>query len=252
MTVLVAIPYYHCEDYIEQAVQSVLAQTNTDLVCLVVGDGDTPPPIETDDKRLVVVSFTDNYGAPFTQQSMLLANPYEKFAPMGADDWLEPDHLASLPTRHRQARISSLWVHDKSGKKTKVRDRAYAEIGVFDTELLRSVGGYDVTQRCGQDTLLYDDILLSVTPAVFSSNPTYHRRMRAGSLTDHPETNFKSEYRKSVIAHNAKVKAKCQAIGWKHTDRIRKYREGLVPVELRVALRQRVEVIQGALNEQRV
>lgn len=248
MTVLVAIPYYQCADYIEQAVQSVLAQTHTDLVCLVVGDGDTPPEIASNDSRLRVVSFTDNYGAPFTQQSMLLASPYEKFAPMGADDWLEPDHLASLPARFGQSRISSLWVHDRDGKQKKVKDRAYAEIGVFNTELLRSVGGYDITQRCGQDTLLYDDILLSFTTAAYSTNPTYHRRMRAGSLTDHPETNFKSAYRKSVFAHNARVKARCQSLGWKNLDRIRKYRDGLVPVPLRTALRQRVEVIQEVLK----
>ena len=108
MTVLVAIPYWTtAAPYIDEAVASALAQTERDLVVMVAGDG-VEPPVTVRDPRLVVVSFPTNEGAPATQQAMLLASPFEWYAPMGADDRLDPDYLEGLLAGSGKARSS--WV----------------------------------------------------------------------------------------------------------------------------------------------
>ena len=179
MTVLVAIPYWRCADYIDAAVDAVLAQTYRDLVCLVAGDGEVPPVVRMDD-RLAVVAFPTNLGAPATQQAMLLGSPFGWYAAHGADDWADPEYLERLMALGTPANGSRALWHEYPDRTVLVTgDTAHVEFGVFDTDLLRSLGGYGVDRRCGQDTLLYEDILPAFAPVAWCDEPAYHKRIRA-------------------------------------------------------------------------
>ena len=82
MTIMVAIPYFStAEAFIDEAVASVVGQRHDDLICLVAGDG-VEPPVTLRDPRVRVVTFPTNEGTPATQQAMLLASPFDWYAPM--------------------------------------------------------------------------------------------------------------------------------------------------------------------------
>lgn len=248
MTVLVGIPFGPgCEHFLEEAVDSVLHQSYRDLICLVAGDGAIPPPVTVRDERLRVVSFPTNEGAPMTQQAMLLGSPFGWYAAHGADDWTEPDYLERLLALGSVANASAaLWHFDESSEWL-VRDRAHVEFGVFDADLLRSVGGYGVQRRCGQDTLLYENILPNVQPIAWSAEPRYHKRIREGSLTHDPATGFGSQYRTETVWFNTDVAQHCAVIGWHDRESIRRFRDAIVPMSLRPILEERVEMVKAVL-----
>lgn len=252
MTTLVAIPYWRtAADYISEAVASVLAQTSRDLVCLVAGDGELPS-LAHRDPRLVVVGFPSNEGAPATQQAMLLASPFRWYAPMGADDWIEPDYLEGLLALGGRANASwRLWHFDMEREwpvADSVGNPAHTEFGVFDTELLRSVGGYGASRRCGQDTLLYLQLLPYVTEIDRTYAPRYHKRIHDASLTHAPETTFGTPLRNEVFAHNAEVAETIVRWGFDDLAKIRAFREWLLGPRLREVMAERVAIVRAALE----
>jgi glycosyltransferase involved in cell wall biosynthesis len=247
MTVLVAIPYYRNAEYIGQAVASALNQSYADMRILVACDGE---PLEDSEDWVAMapfvrtVTFPTNEGAPLTQQAMLLGSPFEWYAPMGADDWLDPEYIERLLSLGTKANASGeIWHNDT--EQSLVHDRAHTEFGVFDADLLRSVGGYGIDRRCGQDTLLYEDILPHVYPVTYLDVPNYHKRLHPGSLTADPATGYGSAYRAEVVTHNHEVRAYCESFGWDPVM-IRTYRDRLAASLLDV-LGARVAMVREAL-----
>ena len=250
MTVLVAIPYGpSAAPYIDEAVASVLRQTEDDLVCVVAGDGE-PPPVRSADPRLVVVGFPTNEGAPLTLQTLLLASPFEWFAPMGADDWIDPDYLEGLLGCTGKARSAwRLWHFDETTEWVKQDypgNPAHTEFGMFDAETLRSIGGYGGERRVGQDTLLYLQLLPFVTPVDRMPGPRYHKRIHAASLTHDEATGHGSDYRREVVEHNDAVASTIQNWGFADLERVRRFREWLARDQAAV-LTERVAIVQDAL-----
>lgn len=248
MTVLVAIPYWRAAPWIGGAVRAALAQEG-DVAVLVAGDGEAPP-LDVRDDRLVVLSWPDNLGAPLTQQAMLAGSPFRWYAPHGADDWAEPGYTASLLALGGLANGSrSFWHELPDGTSARVSgDTAHVEFGVFDAELLRSLGGYGADRRCGQDTLLYEQLLPAVERVRWMDEPRYHKRLHPGSLTSDPATGFGSAYRAEVVSHNAEVALACARIGLGDLAAVRRYRESIIPAPLRAALEARVEDVRRALS----
>lgn len=235
MTVLVALPYFDAEPYLDRAVRSILAQTERDFVLLVVGDGQKPPIAFTHD-RLVVHTFPTHHGAPFVQQAMLLGSPFAKYAPFGSDDWADPDHLElMLSYGAPNVCAGAVWWHnDPAAPPVRVR-RANYEVGVLDTALLRRIGGYGAQEPFGQDNLLLY-LATRTVGLVASDRPTYHRLRRPGSLTTRPETGLRSPLREAVRRRNWKVARRCYALGFRNHEAIRAYRESLIPGDLRSEL----------------
>ena len=247
MTVLVAIPYYRNAEYIDAAIESVLAQSYRVIVCLVGCDGDAVESVPIGPQggpAVRVVTFPTNEGAPLTQQAMLLGSPFEWYAPMGADDWLDPEYIERLLSLGTKANASGeIWHNDT--EQSLVHDRTHTEFGVFDADLLRSVGGYGIDRRCGQDTLLYEDILPHVCPVTYLDVPNYHKRLHPGSLTADPATGYGSAYRAEVVTHNHEVRAYCESFGWDPVM-IRTYRDRLA-ASFSDVLGARVAMVREAL-----
>lgn len=247
MTVLVAIPYFGvAQELIDKAVKHALAQT-AECVVLVVGDGQAPP-VSVRHDRLVVGTFPVNRGTPFTQQAMILGSPFDWYAPHGADDFTERQHLERLlALRWPAAGSSRIWFHQGAKAQLLRSPRTWIEFGLFRTDLLRAIGGYNAAEPCGQDSVV-TSILLQHPGVRLTRTPTYHKVFRADSLTHASETRQGSPIRVAVKARNREVLLRCQALGWRNHPAIRAYREAVVPDNLRSELDDRAAQVQKWLD----
>jgi hypothetical protein len=249
MTVLVAIPVGPGvpPELLDKAVRHALAQTHRDIVVLAAGDGVKPPTAFTH-PQLVVGTFPTHMGAPATQQAMILGSPFPHYAPHGADDWVEPNHVASLlALRFPVAGSGAIYYHEGSRVRVFRSSRTYIEFGVLDTALLRSIGGYNAAEPCGQDSVLIS-VLLGTAGKRLTHRPTYHKLHREDSLTHDPATRGGSPLRTGVRERNRAVLDKCQRIGWRNRASVRAYRDGLVPLEIRAELDDRAALVAQWLS----
>lgn len=234
MTILVTVPYFGCPDLIDRCVASILGQTERDIAVLVIGDGEVPP-ITLRDDRLEVVTLPENNGPYFCQQVAITASPFPWYAVVGADDYLEPDHLErllALTPRSDAVATGTVWFHDLAGN-VKVHEaptNGY-EVGLFGTDRLRSVGGHNPTERVGQDTLLLH-VLTLTGPVVRTTHPTYHRIKREGSLMTSPWTGKGTPYRNDVKRRNRIVLRRCTELA-SSLPALRTFREQLIPLHVR-------------------
>lgn len=246
MTVLIAIPYYGVDaELVDKAARHALAQTVAETVVLIAGDGQTPP-VSVRDDRLVVGTFPTNRGAPHTQQAMLLGSPFGWYAPHGADDWIDRDHIASLFALRKPTGMtgsSRIFYHQGSTVTQMHSRRTYIEFGVFDTLQLRSIGGYNAAEPCGQDSVMIS-VMVATVGVAMTQRPTYHKLHRADSLTHHPATRGGSALRTGVRNRNRAVLAGCERIGWKDRTAIRAYRDSLVPADVRAELEDRAALVE--------
>jgi glycosyltransferase involved in cell wall biosynthesis len=228
VTVLVSIPTYGVgRELLEKSVRSVLAQTHKDLVCVVVGDGETPDLPRIADSRLVVYHYPTNHGAYFAQMVALGANPHEWYAPVASDDWVDPDHIERLASHGTDMATGAVWYHNGT-KPVKVVRKLY-EVGMYRTARMLEVGGYNPAERMGQDSLTLK-VMRIVAPMDATTHPTYHRVQRPGSLCTHPATKKGSPAREAMRVRNREIVAVCERLA--DAEKIRQYRWSLVPEEI--------------------
>lgn len=97
----VIIPAYNCENTLEKAVESVLAQTYRDFELIIVNDGSTDGTeriarqMEQKDKRVKVIT-TDNNGAGKARNRGMDDAAGEYLCFVDSDDWVEPEYLKAL------------------------------------------------------------------------------------------------------------------------------------------------------------
>lgn len=229
--VLVSIPTYRTpQGMLFRAVKSVLNQTHRNLQVVVVADGERITEQLPRDDRLTVFRLQENHGAYFAQSVSLTANPHPWYAPHGSDDWTDPEHLERLLAIGTNAvATGAVWWHKNDVDPPTVH-RANYEVGVFKTDRLRALGGYNPNERMGQDSLMLK--LLGLTGGFMTTQePTYHRVRRPGSLTTHPDTKIGSRARNEMRARNRAIFAK--AAQSNDPETIRKVRESFVPSRVR-------------------
>lgn len=239
MTVLVEIGWWHGvpADMLDRAVASVLAQTHSDLRLVVIGDGD-PPPVSATDDRLTVYTLPENRGPYFAQAVAIAASPFEWYATLGADDWLEPDHLEHL-LAHRATAVmpSYIWSGDR-------RVSWVSECGIVRTDRLRAIGGYNPAERLGQDSLTWR-LLHRHGGVVQARKATYHRTIRPDSLTTSPDTGMGSPARLAMRGRNRDV---LHATRRMTVDQVRAYREALVPKRIRAEVAEHADWLALAIS----
>ncbi|MET9532176.1 glycosyltransferase family 2 protein [Streptomyces sp. NPDC006649] len=225
--VLVPIPYFGCLDYLRRAVDSVLAQTHTNVRVVVVNDCDSPAPwsllSDLDDPRLWRVEYPDNRGAYFAVSSVLFADDADYLLIQDADDWSEPERVRSLLAALRRTgkglAVSAQMVHyaegrhysDGSARGSHVED-ASARLeqpatedyympcnhhGLYRTDYLRRLGGY-----YGGFKFSYDGLIIALSHALgeitYVPEVLYNRLRRPGSLTTQRETANGSARRNAI------------------------------------------------------
>lgn len=239
-------------DLVQRAVQTALAQTYRDSHVVVIGDGAEPPLSGIRSSRLEVYTLPRNRGAYFALQLVLMASGHRWIAPMGADDWLEPDHLQRLAELvtwrpgHRAGtdavKTGLLRLHigeqDTDGKIYPPVSRRPApfEVGLFRRVRLLDIGGWNAQERIGQDTLMMRLLALNGRVAVQQKYATYHRLKRPGSLTTDPATGHGSRQRRELRERNRAVLAACEKLP--DSAAIREYRLSLISEDVRDELRE--------------
>lgn len=107
-------------ELLQRAIVSVLNQTHTDLILVVVNDGGPPLPTAIRDERLVVLNLRENNGQYFCHDVVITA--FRKFPNAlwkmhDSDDWSDPEALASLVSHaERGAVFAPFFVHTDDGK----------------------------------------------------------------------------------------------------------------------------------------
>lgn len=95
----VVIPLYNKENYIENTLRSVLAQTYTDFEIIVINDGSTDKSLERlleiKDERIILFN-RKNQGASVARNIGVEEARGEYIAFLDADDYWYPEHLETL------------------------------------------------------------------------------------------------------------------------------------------------------------
>ena len=264
MTVLVTVPYYRTPELVERTVRSVLAQTYTDLACVVIGDGEEPP-LSIRDDRLIVHTYPQNRGVYFAQDVAIWASPFEWYAIVASDDWVDPDHIERLLERNADLACGALYAHGdgegycgpgNAGHTTcrGVLVRKAYEVGIYRTQRYREVGAHNPAERIGQDSLTLK-VMRIVAPVGASEVPTYNRLFRDGSLCTSPATKNGSHARMSMRQRNGQIVRECERIARitlgrdAVAARIKAYRDSLVPSEIKAALAEQVDALSTRLGQ---
>ena len=219
--VTASVPYHRCPDQVTQAVESLLAQTHTDLTIVVVNDGDPDPPWDRlahlDDPRLVRFDLGANRGRYYADAVVLGATPDRYLLVQDADDTSAPTRLARLlgATRERNAvaAVSAMRRQELAGGADEpdrvIRFPAVTGpvgsrfthvapiVSLFDVEVVRRIGGFYGGFRIGYDTFFMLTMHM-IGPVAYVDEPLYTSRERAGSLTRDPTTGHRSANRVRV------------------------------------------------------
>ncbi len=211
--IAVSCAYFGCKPFVREAVESILAQTERDLVLVVVNDGDPDHPwdelADIDDRRLVRFDLPVNRGCYFAHEVVLRATQARWFAIQDADDTSSPERFAKLHAaieRENTPGAASMIGGRYNGKS---HHRAYREIGLgfrhrrchaglWDADALRATGGYFGGYRVGWDSMMVNAMALlgelrvgrrsRREPIAWVPEILYTVRERAESLTAAPAT----------------------------------------------------------------
>lgn len=216
MKVTVSVPYHGCPDTVRRAVNAVLTQTHTDLLCVVVNDGDhaTPPwpaLANITDPRLIRHDLADNHGRYHCDAVTLTMCDTPWWTIHDADDEADPRWLATMLETATRADadvvLTGQTVHHINGTTTiepvlPLTDGAYRHhahmAGLWSTSFLRSIGGPHPAYRVGWDTML-TGAALALGAATVLPEPLYTRHRRYGSLTTARTTGMRSPLRRRTV-----------------------------------------------------
>lgn len=203
--VTVSLPYFQSKSHLRRAVESILAQTHTNLTLVVVNDGDDDPPWDQlediCDPRLIRFDLKSNHGRYFADAVVLNAMEAPYFLVQNAHDWSEPERIAIslevLREDHADATISAEYQYSmingevvskaKKGYPTMNRSLTYnfdnraSYRGLFKTEVLREIGGTYGGFRIGYGVLLIHFLLMTGRIS-YISDPLYHRVIQFDSF----------------------------------------------------------------------
>jgi len=244
--VTVAVPYFGVPDLVERAVTSILAQTHRNMRLVVVGDGQEPPLSKVRDSRLIVYTLPQNRGTYFALQLVLQASPDAWHAPHGADDWTDPTHLESLLALGKDAvAMGTVWIHNGDQVRVESIGKEGWHVGIFRSERLKALGGYDPSARLSQDTHVLK--LLDLMGGYHRhklANPTYHVWKHAGQLTHGPRTGLHSAKRNRQRAYDRAILSRCRG---RSVAQIKAFRESRVPPIIQAALAEHVERLRAQM-----
>ena len=182
-SVTVVMPVYNGEQYLAEAIESILNQTFTDFEFLIVDDGsqDSSAAIIRDyanrDERIRVIQHERNQGQASARNSGIAAAAGRFIAAMDSDDISLPQRLekqVNFLQSHPDIGVVGTFLHTVSADKTGRQSHAYPQqhaIIVLESALgntavagaatmarrniLRSVSGYESSQNLAIDKELF-------------------------------------------------------------------------------------------------
>lgn len=216
MKISVVMTAYNMQDYIGEAIESVLNQTHRDLELIVVEDCSTDNTkeiirsyIEKDD-RVILVEHPENLGAGMGRRTGINEATGEYFITIDADDWIDPGFLKSLADRAEKTgadivsggitveRGNGYWEKTCYGDLTttghdKVTKFWGEKIVFMNNKIIRTDFRNEVQychRRFIEDTPTIIPMLWLANQVEYVSDTGYHYRMQNNSLT-HTSSAFK-------------------------------------------------------------
>ena len=257
MTILVSLPTYNTPpELLDKAIRSILAQTFTDFVLVVVGDGVEPSLNGVTDDRLVVFVLPENRGRFFADAVAQAANPFDWWTPHDSDDWSEGRRFADLWRRRKHGAVWSAVETDGNVHtlpnalrplRKRLRQTGY-HIGLYSTERIRAIGGSHPGYRVGYDTL-FNSLIRMTGDVSMSPHPYYHRHKWPGSLTSHPKTGRGSLVRQQSLARMERLYAQVYPLySTKRVNEITAAVTRTIPVQLREQVAEQAELLRKELT----
>ncbi|TPV53673.1 glycosyltransferase family 2 protein [Aestuariibacter sp. GS-14] len=213
--VSVVIAAYNASQTLPVAIESALQQQGCDVELLIVDDCSTDntltiaTQLAMRDNRIRVFQTPDNRGPGAARNLALLAAKGQWIAVLDADDRFAPYRLATLLAvaqhQRRDMVIDSYYLtkageHIPSGSRfTSLCSQAdmrsvsatdFVSLGLGSTKpLIRTVFlrshqlRFNPAIKCGEDLLLYSQLLIAGASCTFVNLPLYYRTESAGSLS---------------------------------------------------------------------
>jgi glycosyltransferase involved in cell wall biosynthesis len=187
---------FNGERYLEQAIQSVLAQSYRNIQYIVIDGG------STDGSVPIIQKYADRIAGWVSEKDQGISDAFNKgiarcdgeiIGILNADDWYEPDAVALAVRQLETADVAfgdiRLW------RDTKIDSVVRGSIGQLDNEMTLNhptvfvrkrcydaYGGFDLHYRCAMD---YDLLLrLKVNNCRFAYIPAVVANMRWGGMSD--------------------------------------------------------------------
>lgn len=266
MTVAVTVPYWRTPGTIRRCVDSILAQSHRDLVCVVVNDHDLtsrpwPALADVTDPRLVRFGLRGrNRGRYFVDAVCQRAFAgADWWMPVDADDWLDPGRLTALLAaagRDPAAQVvMSGWTqHHQDGAVVRrplrppgAKIRAVAHLSNLWRPYVAAALAHPV-MRVGWDQVMTMAVW-TLAPVTTVDDWGYHRQLRAGSLTRDPATGKGSPFRKRQKGHQRRLWRAIRGGGLAAAAEVL---AGDVPPEVAAAVNREAGRLRGVLDDRPV
>ena len=219
-TVLALIPHYRCEEYLDDCLAGLVAQTRPLDGIIVIDDASAEPPIGIVRRYpgVTLMTAAENSGPYRLVQQVINDTDYDAYLFQDADDWSAPDRLERLLADAEAAGADMIgsqevrvfcdepevvpiqWPLDGNAQ---FRERATAFPLLHPTTLVSrramiAAGGYSMGLRFGGDAEFLRRVH-HVARCVNSGHHGYFRRIRQGSLTTAPATAIGTPARKQLM-----------------------------------------------------
>jgi glycosyltransferase involved in cell wall biosynthesis len=224
--VLVIIPNYRCEEWLDECLWSIVNQTRPAEGIVVVDDGSPEPPVDIVRRypEVTLLATTANVGPYRIDQAVIDSTRYDAYMFQDADDWSMHDRLENLllAAEHTSADlVGSQEMRVFADRAPDAQVVAYPldvsqalahrpahvlqhPTSLVSRRLVMATGGYASGLRFGGDT----EFLLRARfkgRLVNTETVSYVRCIRPDSLTGSPDTGFRSIARQRLL-HDLKVR----------------------------------------------
>ncbi len=236
-TVLAVVPHFRCEEWLPDALDSLLSQTRPPDGIVVIDDASSDPPvgIVRQFPRVILLAANENVGPYRLIQSVMEQAKYDAFLFQDADDWSRPDRLERLldGAQATGAELIGSWevrIFVQEGDVVRVEypldvNQALGNdptafpllhpTSLVQRDLVLRIGGYASGMRFSGDAEFLRRAAL-VARVMNVPEYLYLRRKREGALTTSPETGLRSDARREVqhrLWERARLNAEKVALG---------------------------------------
>jgi len=220
-SVLALVPHYGCEQWLAECLESLVTQTRPLDGLAVIDDHSENAPVEIvrSFPQVTLLTAAENVGPYRLVQEVINQTGYDAYMFQDADDWSSFDRLEILLTEAERTGAEligsqELRVLTDEAKMQLVCyplnvSEAYAEreahailhpTTLISRKLVQRAGGFSTALRFGADS----ELLMRVgymARVVNVLRYCYFRRLRAGSLTNAPDTGLRSPAREKLMSN---------------------------------------------------
>ncbi len=207
----IIVPVYNVEEYLEECLDSILAQTYKEIELILVNDGSTDRSGVICDRyaaldNRVNVFHQENQGLSATRNKALAIANGEYLTFVDSDDYIATDMIGlmynNLKRENAQVSICGIWLAYEKYKQKRQMDDIYLKMNTQEAlEKMLGFGYYDISAGAklyktdlfhgvrfpvgiiAEDMHVTPKAMAKATCIVYDSSPKYYYRQHQGSIT---------------------------------------------------------------------